>query len=285
MFPCSRGTPGHAKKFAFLGSFFFCYRRSGRRFRDPHRHVDTTAACIDLFVQRRFLSYNSFSISKMYAMQKKQNKTHEGYSRYDRGGGIRRRESSSCMRPLQSSVQARGEAEIVFPKTLKSGRFEQHNTRSQRIFFENSKNAEGFFKQQQIDREYIQRMREAEHDKDIDRRFFSRINDYRDIADTDPYAEVFGESASTRRLRTAAWQRQFEKENEDVELPYERTNSIARLAPNWFVRYLINLRDSGGSDHLYFLVALGILAVALLSSAIYMFRAHPRKAKPISEIR
>ncbi|CCW62202.1 unnamed protein product [Phytomonas sp. EM1] len=285
MFPCKEGAPGYAKTFAFLGSLFPCYRCNRKYFSDLQWHVTTTTTCTNFCAQRRFLSYNSFSISKMYAMQKKQKKAHEGNLEWDCVGGIRRRKSSLGHRPLQSSIQARKEAEMMFPKTLKSGRPEQLNTRSQQIYFQNPRNAEEFLKQQQIDREYVQRMREAEQGKDVDRRFFSRIKDYRDITDPDPYAAVFGESASTHRLRTAAWQRQFEKENEDVELPYERTNSIARLAPNWFVRYLVNLRDQGGSDHLYFLVALGFLTLTLLGGVIYLFRAPPSKSKPTSEIR
>ncbi|KAK7198915.1 hypothetical protein NESM_000858300 [Novymonas esmeraldas] len=194
--------------------------------------------------------------------------------------------SSSSSRPLQSSVQRRKEAEMAFPQTLKSGRPAQQNTRAQQIFYANRANAADMAHQQQLDREYTQQMRELHAKRGgADRRFFQRMTDYRDVQDSDPYASVFGESGSTQRLRTAAWQRQFEKENEDVELPYERTNVLARLAPNWFVRYFVNLRDSGGADHLYFLLACGTAAASLLLAVGYLFYTAPHRARPTSEIR
>lgn len=194
--------------------------------------------------------------------------------------------SSTSTRPLQSSVQRQREAEMAFPKTLKSGRPAQQNTISQQLFYANSANAADMAHQQQLDREYTQQLRELHAKRgSADRRFFQRMTDYRDIKDGDPYASIFGESGGTQRLRTAAWQRQFEKENEDVELPYERTNVLARLAPNRFVRYFVNLRDNGGADHLYFLWTCGLIAVSLLWLIGYLFYTAPSRARPTSEIR
>lgn len=194
--------------------------------------------------------------------------------------------SSTSTRPLQSSVQFQKEAEMAFPKTLKSGRPAQQNTISQQLFYANPANVADVARQQQRDREYTQQMRELHAKRgSADRRFFQRMTDYRDIQDGDPYASVFGESGGTQRLRTAAWQRQFEKENEDVELPYERTNVLARLAPNRFVRYFVNLRDKGGADHLYFLWACALIVVSLLWVVGYLFYTAPSRARPTSEIR
>ncbi|CAM41777.1 conserved hypothetical protein [Leishmania braziliensis MHOM/BR/75/M2904] len=175
---------------------------------------------------------------------------------------------------------------MAFPETLKSGRPAQQNTISQQLFYANPANAADMARQQQLDWEYTQHMRELHTQRGAaDRRFFQRVTDYRDIRDGDPYASVFGESGGTLRLRTAAWQRQFEKENEDVELPYERTNVLARLAPNWFVRYFVNLRDKGGADHLYFLWACALAAVSLLWLVGYLFYTAPSQARPTREIR
>ncbi|KAG5485474.1 hypothetical protein LSCM1_07558 [Leishmania martiniquensis] len=194
--------------------------------------------------------------------------------------------SSTSTRPLQSSAERRKEAKMTFPKTLKSGRPAQQNTISQQLFYAKSANAADMARQQQMDREYTQQMRELQAKRGAaDRRFFQRMTDYRDIQDGDPYASVFGESGGTQRLRTAAWQRQFEKENESVELPYERTNVLARLAPNWFVRYFVDLRDSGGADHLYFLWVCAFSSVSLLWLVGYLFYTAPSRARPTSEIR
>lgn len=233
----------------------------------------------------RTLSYKVFDTSKSFAQQRKGVKKENSPSSSSSAAAIRRREGGLGVRPTQSSVQAKKEAEMDFPQTLKSGRPAQLNTKSQRLFFENRANVEEFAKQQQIDREYVRKMREAQQSKKMDRRFFSRVEDYRDIAEPDPYADLFGETASTHRLRTAAWQRQFEKENEDVELPYERTNVVAKLAPNWFVRYFVNLRDRGGADHLYAIIFCFVFAVSLLWVVGYMFYTAPSRARPVSEIR
>ncbi|KAG5510543.1 hypothetical protein JKF63_06840 [Porcisia hertigi] len=194
--------------------------------------------------------------------------------------------ASASGRPLQSSVQRQKEAQMAFPKTLKSGRPAQQNTMSQQLFYANPANAADMARQQQLDREYTQQMRELHARKGAaDGRFFQPVTDYRDIQDHDPYAPLFRESGGTQRLRTAAWQRQFEEENEDIELPYERTNVLARLAPNWFVRYFINLRDKGGADHLYFLWTCTFVALSLLSLIGYLFYTTPSRARPTSEIR
>lgn len=175
---------------------------------------------------------------------------------------------------------------MPFPKTLKSGRPAQQSTMSQQLFYDKSANAAEMAQQQQRDREYVQQMRELHAKRGgADRRFFQGVADYRDIQDGDPYASVFGESGATQRIRTAAWQRQFEKENEDVELPYERTNVVARLAPNWFVRYFVDLRDKGGADQLYMLWTCAFVAVSLLLLVGYLFYTAPQKARPTHEIR
>lgn len=175
---------------------------------------------------------------------------------------------------------------MAFPVTLKSGRTVQQNTKSQQIFFENSANAAEMARQQQIDRDYVRQMQETRARRGAaDRRFFQELKDYKDIQDGDPYASIFGESQGTQRLRTAAWQRQFERENADVELPYERTNVVARLAPNWFVRYFVNLRDRGGADHMTFLWGCAIATGSLLWLVGYLFYTSPNRARPVSEIR
>ncbi|KPI83148.1 hypothetical protein ABL78_7826 [Leptomonas seymouri] len=231
-----------------------------------------------VYAQCRCMAYSTFG-----AMRRKPNRSqgagHESAPTAPPG-------ASTSSRPLQSSVQRRKEAEMAFPKTLKSGRSAQQNTVSQQLFYANRANAAEMARQQQIDREYAQQMRELHAKRGAaDRRFFQRASDYRDIQDGDPYAAVFGESGSTQRLRTAAWQRQFEMENEDVELPYERTNVVARLAPNFFVRYFVNLRDNGGADHLYMLWACALITLSSLMLVGYLFYTAPSRARPTSEIR
>lgn len=174
---------------------------------------------------------------------------------------------------------------MLFPTTLKSGRPAQQNTVSQQIFYSNRRNAEELAKQRAIDREYVQRMKEAEAGKGVDRRFFTRVEDYTQIADPDPYAGVFGESKSTQKLRVAAWQRQFEKENEDVELPYERTSRLSRLAPNWFVRMLVNVRDQGGFNHPYYLALAMSIAAFMVILLTHMTHTKPSESRPMSEVR
>lgn len=238
-----------------------------------------------LHTQRCRMSYSTFGAMRRKGQRGRgSNDASSGSS--SSSAAVHRTGESTSSRPLQSSVQSRKEAEMSFPKTLKSGRPAQQNTISQQIFYANTANAAEMAKQQQIDREYAQQMRELHAKKGAaDRRFFQHTRDYREISDGDPYAAVFGESGGTQRLRTAAWQRQFEKENEDVELPYERTNVLARLAPNFFVRYFVNLRDNGGADHLYMLWSCGFMAFSALMLVSYLFYTAPSRARPTSEIR
>lgn len=239
------------------------------------------AAAAQAATQRRFMTYSTFG-----AMRRKPRRSRDNEPLADSAAPVTRPGASTSSRPLQSSVQRRKEAEMNFPKTLKSGRPAQQNTKSQQIFYSNPANAAEMARQQQLDREYARQMRELHTRKGAaDRRFFQRTSDYRDIADGDPYATIFGESGGTQRLRTAAWQRQFEKENEDVELPYERTNVLARLAPNIFVRYFVNLRDNGGADHLYMLWTCAFMALSSLALVGYLFYTPPSRARPTSEIR
>jgi hypothetical protein len=177
------------------------------------------------------------------------------YSPYD---GLRKR-------PSQSPAVQRRDAQIVFPKTLKSGRYENKSTISQKLFRGSSE--------------------ATEENATPDTRFYRKAQDYREIQDPDPYSKLFGESKATTKTRLNAWQRQFEEENADVELPYERTNSLARSAPNWFVRFFINVRDGGGLDHMWHVVGLFLFVCMLLMTVSYLFYTAPSQAKPLSEIR
>ncbi|KEG06244.1 hypothetical protein DQ04_15051010 [Trypanosoma grayi] len=174
-----------------------------------------------------------------------------------------RRRSGAGMRPAQSPTEKQREAKQIFPETLKSGRYKQQSTRAQRLY-------EG---------------PASPSASAADTRFFRKLEDYREVQDSDPYASVFGEKVSVERRRVKEWQRQFEEENADVELPYERTNILARLAPNWFVRCFVNMRDRGGAESTGFLWAIGISAVVLLWLVGYLFYTPPSKAKPIAELR
>ncbi|KAG5506578.1 hypothetical protein JIQ42_06830 [Leishmania sp. Namibia] len=246
-------------------------------------------------LQRRTMSYSTFDAMRRKKSASRAQGTLDGVGSSrdnvdtrvtDAPLGRAGASSSTSTRPQQSSVQRQKEAKMAFPKTLKSGRPAQQNTISQQLFYAKSTNAADMARQQQLDREYTQRIRELHAKKGAaDRRFFQRMTDYRDIQDDDPYASVFGESGGTQRLRTAAWQRQFEEENKATELPYERTNVLARLAPNWFVRYFVDLRDNGGADHLYLLWACAFASVSLLWLVGYLFYTAPSRARPTSEIR
>jgi hypothetical protein len=79
-----------------------------------------------------------------------------------------------------------------------------------------------------------------------DRRFFRPVEDFREVGSGDEYSNLFGESTSVARTRLKAWRAQYEKENENVELPYERTNIVFRATPNWFVRLMMGIREQGG---------------------------------------
>ncbi|KAF8303862.1 hypothetical protein TcYC6_0036230 [Trypanosoma cruzi] len=166
-------------------------------------------------------------------------------------------------RPTQPESQRLQEAKRTFPETLKSGRYKQQNTKSQRLYQGAASASESA----------------------PDRRFYRKVEDYREVQDDDPYAGVFKERVGVERRRLKEWQRQFEEENAHVELPYERTNVIARIAPNWFVRYFLNLRDKGGVEHGGFLWACAFVTLSLLWLVGYFFYTPPSKARPIAELR
>lgn len=194
------------------------------------------------------------------------------------------------LRPAASDAQQRKDSEQVFPETLPSGRPAQQYTVSQRLFYDSHQEAAAQVQEQMTaDRRLEQEERllnQKNHKRDW--RLFRKWNDYREIQDPDPYrgeGKLFPESKSTNQLRTAAWQAQFEKENEDVFLPYERTSTLKRLAPNWFVRYFVRLRDRGGADHLYHLILCGTIAASLLLLVGYLFYTAPSRAKPLKELR
>lgn len=155
--------------------------------------------------------------------------------------------------------------QILFPKTLKSGRYEHQGTVQQKIYKGPGEATEGA--------------------RTADARFFRKAQDYREVQDNDPYAGVFGESAATVKTRVRTWQKQFEDENADVELPYERTSALKRAAPNWFVRYFVDLRDRGGTNSLMHLVLFGTALMMLLTWVSYIFYVAPKDSKPTMEIR
>ncbi len=96
-----------------------------------------------------------------------------------------------------------------------------------------------------------------------DSRFTRKINDFREMEDDDPYRELFGEKRSFVRSKVGAWRNQFEKENESVELPYERSGFLTRSAPNWFVRWMIGLRENQGLDFIYLFGAFGTVMICV----------------------
>lgn len=130
---------------------------------------------------------------------------------------------------------------------------------------------------------------QALRDKDAaqshgDRRFFRKIEDFREIQENDPYSSIFREKASTIKLRLQAWRAQYEKENATVEAPYERTNPIFRMAPNAWVRLFIRVRDDGGisSGWVLHLGMAVIAAVAIIYTAIVYVR--PKDAKALRNV-
>lgn len=204
--------------------------------------------------------------------------------------GAERPFNGTRMRPAAAGAQQRAEARQIFPKTLPSGRPEQQYTVSQQLFYKANPSAAAAVEEQQLaDRRLLRAEEELKRKRrEMDRRFFRRWSDYREIEDSDPYCgsgKLFNETSSTSQLRLSAWQAQFEKENEDCYLPYERTTVLRRLAPNWFVRYFVSLRDSGGADHVYHLVLIGTIAGSLLLLVGYLFYTAPSRAKPVKELR
>lgn len=194
------------------------------------------------------------------------------------------------LRPLAAGAQQRKEAAQLFPETLPSGRPAQQYTLSQRLFYASHDRAlEEVEAQQVMDRRLEREMRLlSKKNPEKDGRFFRKWNDYREIQDPDPLCgegQLFKESKAAAQLRTAAWQKQFEEENKDVFLPYERTSTLKRLAPNWFVEYFVRLRDRGGADHLYHLVVCALVACSLLLLVGWLFYTAPSRARPLREIR
>lgn len=234
------------------------------------------------------------------------------------GSGIRRRAGATGVRPLQSAAQDREDAKRIFPETLPSGRPAQQNTIAQQLIFQNTKHEtskhshhvfrEAYVEQQNREKALEQLQREAQKrrhsssgaaassssgsasasassNSGTDSRFFQKIKDYREIGDPDAYASIFGESKTTEKVRTAFWQRQFEEENKDVFLPYERDTRMKRLVPNWFVRYFLRMRDSGGADNLYGLYLCAVVALSLLWFVGIMFYTAPSRTRPLSEVK
>mmetsp|Transcript_60358 Transcript_60358/g.69961 ORF Transcript_60358/g.69961 Transcript_60358/m.69961 type:complete len:205 (+) Transcript_60358:105-719(+) len=171
----------------------------------------------------------------------------------------------SLRRRPQSPAAKKRDEMLTFPKTLKSGRSENKSTVAQKLFSERTTNSSS----QEVP----------------DRRFFRPLEDYREIQDGDPYAKLFGESKLTAATRVRQWQKQFEEENANVELPYERDTMLKRAAPNWFVRYFVDLRDSGGLNHGWHLAGLGVLLAVVLVTIAYLLYTTPSKARPLSELR
>jgi hypothetical protein len=166
-------------------------------------------------------------------------------------------------RPTRSPADRKKDEQIIFPKTLPSGRLEQQNTVAQKLY-KPPKSA----------------------DESADRRFFQKLTDYREIQDPDPYATLFGESKQTEKIRIREWQKQFEEENKDVWLPYERTSRISRMAPNWFVRYFVELRNKGGIKSLHsFFFGLAVIAALLLFASYLSGRRPSDQCAPIEELR
>lgn len=107
-----------------------------------------------------------------------------------------------------------------------------------------------------------------------DSRFTRKMKDFREMEDDDPYRELFGEKRSFVRSKVGAWRSQFEKENEHVELPYERSGFLTRTAPNWFVKWMIGLRENQGLDFIYLFGAFGtvmILVALWLNATVVPF--------------
>ena len=118
-----------------------------------------------------------------------------------------------------------------------------------------------------------------------DRRFARPIQDYTEVQDQDNYSGLFRESTATVKLRTSQWQKQFEEENAHVELPYERTNVLARTAPNWFVRYFVNIRDNGGMDSTRQLNFVFGFTVVVVCSYTVFTQTRSRDARPLQEVK
>lgn len=154
---------------------------------------------------------------------------------------------------------------IIYSETLPSGRY-KNDTETLRI-------------ERELRR---MEMAAARSRGETDTRFQQRVTDFRQIQNSDP---LFKETGETQKLRIRFWQKQFEEENAGVELPYERTNVIYRAVPNWFVRGLLNIRDRGGAETMWWAFAVAALFIGAV--AVYHFLAYVNdaNAKPVHEIR
>lgn len=177
------------------------------------------------------------------------------YSPYDSftkksGGGIASTTESRQRENRLDAHRLRQEQQVILPKTLKSGRFDEKMTVSQ-VIAEKEAKREDLMKEKP------------------DSRFQQRISDFRQIQDPDPMSPLFGETNHTQKVRLKEWQKQFERENEKVWLPYERTNFATRMMPNFFVRAMVHLRDGGGLGQRFlvgFLVVVLVMLIGFLRS-------------------
>ncbi len=167
-------------------------------------------------------------------------------------------------RPSQSPAERKRDEQIVFPKTLQSGRYAHQATLAQRLYEPEKRTAPA----------------------DVpDSRFFRKHKDYREIQDPDPHAGLFGESKATEKTRVREWQKQFEKENENVWLPYERDTALKRAAPNWFVRHFVQLRDRGGSESVVYIAVPFLGSFGILGLWLRSYYVTREEAKPLSDVR
>ena len=195
--------------------------------------------------QRRHLSYNPY--------ESIMSKDGGGVGKFSKDGV-----SPSIAGKRMTAKQRKMEERIVLPTTLPSGRFEQKHTAAQTAF-----NREMFGKT------------EDPHAKPPDSRYYQGVSDFRQIKDADPYADLFGESKATSRVRVRFWQKQFEEENRDTWLPYERTNILLRSIPNWPIKYLVKLRDRGGYQTITPMVIWLVFVLSVASLYTYFFLARP----------
>lgn len=175
-------------------------------------------------------------------------------------GGIAQTVQSRSREDKISASRRRQEEQIVIPKTLKSGRYDEKATIAQKIAETDEKRAD---------------LREKP-----DARYAQRIQDFRQIQDPDPLSRLFGESKNTQKVRVREWQRQFEKENEDTWLPYERTNFLTRSMPNWFVKRIVAMRDRGGLSNSFAPVYAFTFIALLLTYYKLMYVTETKKADP-----
>jgi hypothetical protein len=171
-------------------------------------------------------------------------------------------------RRKQPMTQTPKEDTPIFPKTLKSGRYDGQKSAVQMMEAAAAR----------------KRMRD-----DVgDRRFMRKVQDYTEIGDEDPLrGTLFKESAAAVKVRERAWQKQFEEENEGVWLPYERTSFLARTAPNWFVKRMVALRDNGGANSGWYIVApmSAFLLLLFIIGGLLQPARDPNNAIDVAEVR